>query len=378
MNILHITTFLQGGAGRIIYDLATHQSKMNNDVTVVTSKTSEPGYCNYQEYLTGLEENNISTYKIDSTFKRDLYLNLKVVKEVREIIKKRNIDIIHAHASIPALVGVIARTIFNKYIPIVQTMHGWGTNKTKQHEFMDSTIMNGIDLVVPVSKTSKNLLINKGVKKDNIKVIYNGIEDKNTYNENDKDLNAIKQLKEEGFKIIGSIGTISKRKNQKLLVKAFKKVEEQFDKSICIFIGEGDLIKDLKTMAENINVNEKVRFYGYKKNASQFIKYFDVLVLPSLSEGLPITVLEGFREGIPVIGSDIPEIKEIIKDNHNGFLFKSNDSTSLKIVINKVLNSSKENIVEITNNANNFYLNNFKINIMADNYLILYKRLIYS
>jgi len=86
MNILHITTFLQGGAGRIIYNLALQQKKDGHRVIVITSRTEEPGYVNYGEYIDGLIRNDIEVYKIDSTFKRDLYLNLLVVEKAREII----------------------------------------------------------------------------------------------------------------------------------------------------------------------------------------------------------------------------------------------------------------------------------------------------
>ena len=129
MNILHITTFFQGGAGRIIYNLALQQKKDGHKVVVITSKTEEPGYENYREYIDGLINNDITVHKIDSSFKRDLYLNLLVVEQARKIILENDIDVIHAHAAVPALIGMISRQVTKKYIPVIQTMHGYGLNK---------------------------------------------------------------------------------------------------------------------------------------------------------------------------------------------------------------------------------------------------------
>ena len=161
MNILHLTTFLQGGAGRIIYSLAKDQKENGHTVIVVTSKTPEPGYENYKEYIDGFKGIELPAYQIDSSFKRDLYLNLRMAEQVREIIKRYNIDIIHAHAAIPAMIGTIARQVLNKYIPVIQTMHGYGLNKNLHQQEMDKIIMNGLDRIVAVSKDSKKILVNK-------------------------------------------------------------------------------------------------------------------------------------------------------------------------------------------------------------------------
>ena len=377
MNIIHITTFLQGGAGRIICDLAIHQKMMGHHVYVVTSKTQEVDYCNYIEYINRLNNERVILYEIDSTFKRDLYLNLKVVEEVRDIIIKNDIDIIHAHAAVPALIGLISRQASPKHIPLIHSMQGWGTNKTNEQEEMDRIIMNGLDRIVASSKSSYDLMCNKGINKDIINLIYNGISyaEYNDCGKADADLLEIRELRNKGIKVIGCVGTICKRKNQSLLLEAFNGIVKT-ENAICVFIGEGDLVEELKQKSYEHGIEDRVRFWGYKEESHRFLKYFDCVVLPTLSEGHPITAVECFREKVIFIASDIPCMTELIKHEETGFLFKSNDVNDLVRTIKQVLKLASEEKTEILEQAYSFYSNCFTSEVMQNSYMYLYEKLI--
>lgn len=378
MNVLHMTTFLQGGAGRIIYNLAKDQKENGNTVVVITSKTNEPGYENYEEYIDGLKEANIPTYKIDSSFKRDLYLNLKMAEQVREIIKQYDIDIIHAHAAIPALIGMIARQVHDKYIPILQTMHGYGLNKNFYQQEMDKIIMNGLDRIVAVSEDSKNILIDKGVEKNQIQVIYNGImEEYYGLSKEDKDLGEVIAWKNSNYKIFGCIGTVCERKNQALLLEAIRKMDINSDIRF-VFLGEGDLLENLRDKTIEYGLQDRVRLYGYKKNAKEYLKSFDCLVLPSRSEGLSIVIMEAFREKIPVVASDIDTFKELITDGQTGILFKSDCVNELVRAINKVVSLPVNQVQIIVQHAYELYQQQFTFDIMKEKYMNLYNELLHK
>ncbi|EKQ51104.1 MULTISPECIES: glycosyltransferase family 4 protein [unclassified Clostridium] len=364
MNILHITTFLQGGAGKVIKDIAFHQKHNGSNVYILTSKSHEPGYCNYEEYLDEFNEMGIFVFLIDSTFKRDLYLNLNVVSKLKEIIKKYNIDIIHAHAAIPGMIGIIARAgIDNGYVPVIQTMHGWGTNKRVEHEEVDITIMNSLDQIIAVSGSDKKLMIDKGVEPSKIITIYNGIEKENSNEKNDELIEELKLKKKQGFNIIGCIGTICRRKNQQIIINALKDINTK-QKLFCVFIGEGDMLEALENEVKQYKLEEKIKFYGYRNNASKYLKYFDFFILPSLSEGFSIGILEAFREKVPVICSNISTFKEIIEDEFTGYLFENDDVKSLREIILKVLNKNYQEKDIIIKNAYNKFCERFTIDKM--------------
>lgn len=373
MNILHIATFVQGGAGRIIKDIAIYQKKSNDNVIVVTTTSEEEGYCNYTEYLDEFDKNNIKYYSVDSTFKRDIYLNLRATERVREILIKEDIDIIHAHAAIPAMVSIIARSGINKYIPIIQTMHGWGNNKTKDQELMDVTILNGLDKVITVSNSDNLLMRQKGISNNKLLTIYNGIKEKENFLLEDDITKEIYDYRKKGYKIVGCIGTVCERKNQELLVEALNVLDKDV-KVFCIFIGEGEHITKLQDKAEKYNIEDRIKFYGYRKNAGQYIKKFDLLVLPSTSEGFGLVIVEGYREGVPVIASDIDVFKEIIIDRETGYLFENRDVKSLaNILIEVLFNISEHELNMVTGNAYRYYDTKFRKEIMMKNYKKLYE-----
>lgn len=376
MNILHLTTFLQGGAGRVLTELALAQRSNNNEVYVLSSKTAEPGYCSYEEYIKKLQDNKIPLFEEDSSFKRDLGLNLHFASKAREIINKYDIDLIHAHASVPALTGLIARSGLKKYIPVIQTMHGWGINKKPEHEKMDVTIMNGLDQIITVSKSDKQLLIEKGVKKEKIKVIYNGINEAGEDANND--LLLVKELQERkrtGYFIIGCIGTVSENKNQKLLIEAMRILTKKH-KAYCAFIGEGDPIATLQQQVDEYELSQNIKFYGYLSNASNYIKYMDLFVLPSRSEGFGLAIVESFREKTPVVVSNIDVFRELIVDRKNGFLFEDNNVNSLIEVIESVINIPESQKNDIIENAFSTYTSFFTLKKMAASYQDLYRNLL--
>lgn len=367
MNIVHVTTYLQGGAGNIIARLAKSQFEDGNKVIILTSKSDIDGYCNYEYYIEELLKLGIKVIKIDSLFKRDLFLNMKVVNKLRKVLIEEDIDIIHAHAAIPALIGVISKSGIQKKISVIQTMHGWGLNKKDEHEFVDINIMNLIDKVVTVSKADKRLLETKGVETVKVQCIYNGI---NSSNDEIVDKNVIEKIityRNNGYFIIGCIGSVGYRKNQELLINSINKINK---KIALVLIGDLEDNEHFKQVI--VNCNKEVLLLGYKKNAVNYMKYFDTLVLPSRSEGMPISIIEAFKEKIPVICSNIEGCIEIVEDNVTGLIFKNNDKESLTDTIKKIVSIDR---LKITTFAYEKYLKEFTEENMLKEYNKLYLKL---
>lgn len=366
MNILHITTYVQGGAGKVIRDLVLEQKKNGHKVIVVMNEKEEPGYENYSEYINDFKDNNIEFYNINSTFKRDIYLNIEAADFVKKLIIRNKIDIIHSHATTPSMVAMLAKSTIEKYIPILQTMHGWGINKSEQHEKMDISILNLVNKVITVSKADKKLLISKGVEEKKIDVVYNGIKRTSKGNLN-------YSLKNKSKINIGCIGSVCIRKNQVMILEALKLLQ---DKDIKVyFIGEGDEIENLELKAKKYNIENSVEFLGYKENAQEYIKEFDYIILPSISEGLPITILESYMERKPVIVSNIDVFKELVS-KEEGFIFDLKKINSLLNVLkNAKMIKNSDKYMKMCYKVSERYEKNFKLENMNTKYLEIYSKL---
>ncbi|AOQ23408.1 N-acetyl-alpha-D-glucosaminyl L-malate synthase [Moorella thermoacetica] len=372
LNIVMCTTFLQGGAGRVIYDLSRGLSSQGHRIVIFATKTTYPGYENYEEYLQGFQEQGIPVVLCDSTFKRDIYQNINASVTLRQLFSDKKIDIIHAHAAVPSMVAMIARSGLGRYIPIVQTMHGWGPNKTPEQERMDIFLLNCVDQVVAVSQGDFSLLRSFGIQPANMKVIYNGIGECHDQSSDDPVCHELLQIRERGARIVGCIGTIGPRKNQGLLIEAMKKISSDCGNVLAVFIGEGDGVPELRKRANSLGVGNQVLFTGYRKDASRLMRLMDVLVLPSVSEGLPLSLIEGMRERVLRVGSAIPGIKELITDGETGFLFSSGDADHLARLLSHVLMMDAYEKRRITERAYADFQARFTVDRMVKHYLNTY------
>jgi L-malate glycosyltransferase len=334
MNILHITTFLQGGAGQIIAELACSQARSGHRVTVAASETGEQDYGNYPQWLDQLASAGVDLVLADSTFKRDVSLNVAAFRRIGENLDCDSLSLIHTHAAIPSMLALLLRSRAKRPIPILQTMHGWGIRKDPQQAATDITLMNQLDRVIASSKTSRLLLVKLGLAPELIEIVPYGVAPMNPVS-NEQHTELFKLWRSRGLIVLVCIGTVGPRKNQRLLLEAM--THQQAPQNLaCAFVGEGKEVSGLAATAKESGIDDRVHFFGYQPEGAQFVASADWLVLPSKNEGLPLSVLEAYRAGVPVLGSDIPEIAEITVPEQTGMLFRADDANSLVQALLKV------------------------------------------
>jgi glycosyltransferase involved in cell wall biosynthesis len=334
MRILHLTTFLQGGAGRVITDLAAAQSRAGHDVAVLTSRTGVTGYGNYPQYLDELAACRVATHQIDSLFHRNPALNLAVVQSLAGLSGTAAPDVIHAHAAVPAMIGLLFTGAGRHDLRIVQTMHGWGSNKDAGQTAADVAVMNLIDRVATPSVHSANRLVELGVDPARVTTIPYGVRSQAAPSSaaDDHLLVEMARARRSGALVVACVGTMGARKNQTLLVEAAAIVtahgEGKRPDIFLVFVGEGDPAP-LDHLARAGGIAERVRVHGYSAAARRIAAASDLLVLPSHSEGQPIALLEAFYDDLLVGVSDLPELRELVEHRISGLTFRANDAAAL-------------------------------------------------
>lgn len=332
MRILHITTFLQGGAGRNIADLALAQRHAGHDVQVASDAGGEPGYASYPEYLDELTAAGIPVPRLTSTFKRDATLNTRAALELRTACAGWRPDVVHAHATTPAVVARLSGIA--ACAPVVQTMHGWGIRKTPEQAMRDIATLEQADALVVPSRAAAATLEAAGLEREDVRVIPYGLPMEGPRLAADPDdVRAVERLAS-GRRCVGCIGTIGERKNQRLLVDAL--AGNGLSDVVAVFIGDGE-VEALRALAESHGVNDRVLILGHRPEASRYLAVLDALVLPSRNEGLPLAVLEALRAGTPVAAAAIPEIAEALDDGRYGHLFHPDDQAALTAALRDAL-----------------------------------------
>lgn len=130
-------------------------------------------------------------------------------------------------------------------------------------------------------------------------------------------------------KVLGCFGRLSSEKGQAFLIKAFRKFQEKHPDSALILTGDGPDRGSLETLIANLGLTTKVHLCGYQPGMRDFYEAIDLLVLPSLSEGLPNVALEAMALEKPVLATDVGAVAEIITHGENGWMVQAGDETLL-------------------------------------------------
>ena len=174
----------------------------------------------------------------------------------------------------------------------------------------------------------------RGIKKDT-SLVLNAV-DKNEIAGGNGSLNIAEKLNisSDDF-VIGVIGRLSKEKGQEFLLEAISLCKHECPDLKLLVVGDGPDREILSALSIKLNLENNVIFCGHQKDMKSFYKIINLLVLPSLSEGLPNVVLEAMSMGVPVLSTKVGGVGEIITDRENGWLVKPGDSKELA---NKIQN----------------------------------------
>jgi glycosyltransferase involved in cell wall biosynthesis len=322
-SVVHLTTYLQGGAGRAVADLACAQHLAGWRVLVVTSKTARGGFGNYPQYLTQLESAGVPCWLEDSLFLRDLAANQRVLTRLARAWAPGPGAVVHAHAGTPARIGLAyARTLTPRPL-VVQTQHGWGANKTSEQAAEDIATLRAVDRVVVTSAATGDLLARFGVSAGSIAVVPCGLASV-APRPNLESLGIVRRFHEQGRVVLGCVGSVTSNKNQTIVVRA---VGRAGGRLAAVIVGEGR--ERLARAIRDARASGDVHLAGFQPDGDAWVASFDVLVAPSFTEGQGLVVLEAFRAGVPVVASDIAPFRALVEEGRTGWLFDPRDVASL-------------------------------------------------
>jgi glycosyltransferase involved in cell wall biosynthesis len=257
--------------------------------------------------------------------------------------KAKSIDILHSHGyKGNILAGLIPK--FVRKLPLICTVHGWTNtspmSKLALYEWLDRRLQCYKDAVVAVNKLllEDTRLTTAKISADRLFVVNNGIDpDPEVGNAADTEEHLrIRDFTREGF-IIGAIGRLSREKAYAHLLEATALLHNDGHNVRLVLVGDGPLYDELNQKAAALGIADIVLFAGYLANASQFLRYFNVLAISSLSEGLPITLLEAMRARIPVVSTRVGGIADVISDGKSGLLVPPANVQALSSALSRMI-----------------------------------------
>jgi glycosyltransferase involved in cell wall biosynthesis len=279
---------------------------------------------------------DVQIFRVGFNSKYDLASCFKI----RKIVRQYKIQVINVHGFRAALLIRFAYLI-NRRVKIVYTgqvnyeqLKQFSKSLSNQlsiviGNFLDSS---ATDSIIFVSNTNLTLRSKQKPKIDSKKlsVIYNGV------NPHDFNLNGRVKAKS-GRKIIVTLSALVKRKGVDVLINAIKILTEQGLNNFEVRIGgEGPEKENLKKLITDYKLEEKIKMLGYV-NKEDLLSIADIFVLPTYSEGLPLSIIEAGLFSVPVIASSVDGIPEIIQDKVNGLLVNAGSAEELAEAIRLLL-----------------------------------------
>ncbi|MDO8444123.1 MAG: glycosyltransferase family 4 protein [bacterium] len=223
----------------------------------------------------------------------------------------------------------------------VYTEHRWDSDfhlKNSLNEFWQKyMLMRSIrkaNQVIAVSSSVRDFLIkDKLALKQQIVTIPNGID----MGTKDGRLKAKAIKAANRTPIIGTIGNLNSQKGQTYLIEAMKKVIEKFPLAVLEIIGEGELRESLKSKVESLKLERHVTLLGKKENVENYLRRWDVFVLPSIAETFGISILEAMLSGVPVVATRVGGIVDIVENKKSGWLVPSRNAEALAQTIIEII-----------------------------------------
>lgn len=258
---------------------------------------------------------------------------------VLRFAKETGVELLHSHGyKGNILFGLLPRWI--RRLPMLITVHGWTSNgrlsKMAVYEWLDKICLSRVDRVVMVNPLMQQLPVLKKLK--NTVVIENGIgfEIVTEQRLQPEIITFIKQRP-----TIVAVGRFSPEKGFNFLLEAVAQLIEQGDDVQLLLLGDGGLRQQLTAQAQNLGLLDRVLMPGHVAQVESYLAQCAVFAMPSLTEGLPIALLEAMRAAVPIVASKVGGIPNVLDYGRAGVLVEAKDVASLVTALQGLLNGSQ-------------------------------------
>jgi glycosyltransferase involved in cell wall biosynthesis len=294
----------------------------------------------------------------------------RAIQQIEQYILEDGIDLLHTHGYKADLYGYVAARRSHK--PIVATCHNWvgGTAVLGIYNYLDRLALKRFNAVAAVSDAVAHRLLGAGVSARKIETIANGID-----GEPFECAQPLPALAFGGHRVVGMVARLDLQKGFEYLLRAVRELRVAFRDLKVVIVGEGPDRKAIEDMIQEYGLQSNVVLAGQQSDMPGVYSAMDVFVLPSLNEGLPMTILEAMAASKPVVATRVGGIPSVIQHGETGLLVDPGDAEGLRDALARLLSQPKL-CRHIGAAAHDWVSRNYTSEIMALKYRHMYEEVL--
>ena len=365
MRILFvINNFSYGGAEKLVFDLA--QTLVAKCKQVSVAALYRMGNDTEERIQRVLESKGIKTYILD---KKAGTGRLSSVRKICTILKEDQIQLVHAHCSVPMYLSKLAGWIAGAkvvctvhsvrgYKPLLERLTGW--------------MVHGY---VSIGQTAEDYMLNDlGMNKKKITRIYNAV-DTEKFQLGEQTVGFWKSWGfDDAVPVVISVGRVVPVKNQICLLRALKKCRSNGRAFQCAILGSFDetseTYRELQAYIQVNDLNDSVKFFGQQDDVAQFLRNSECFVMTSQYEGLSVSYLEAVLCGTPIVTTELPFVRELQQFGNSATIVPQDDSDALADVL------LSGNYAKSSEQTRMRFREKFSLSYFSDKHLELYGQII--
>lgn len=284
------------------------------------------------------------------------------VRSFRDFVSDEGADVVCLQSYRADIVGAVAGCA-----PTVARVGGWTGQdwKVRFYEWIDKMLLKRHSVVVIVSPHQREIVLRYGVGLHQIQYIPTAIDVGSISPAYERRLLSEQIGVEEDASIVGIVARLSVEKGHRFALQAVHRLLQEETRAYLLIIGEGRERPALERYASKLGISGHVRLVGERSDARQIIGALDLMILPSLTEGIPNVVLEAFAYKTPVVATAVGGVPELVKDGETGWLVPPRNPHALAQAIREAL-SNPEEARRRAENAYTHLLANFTVEKQVD------------
>ncbi|MGC9318097.1 MAG: glycosyltransferase family 4 protein [Armatimonadota bacterium] len=341
IRVCHVLEATEGGTRQYLMDACLGLPADRFDQTAVVSVRRDPAF---EQDIERLREAEVAVELVDMVREVSWREDRRALRELRRYFAEHDFDIIHAHSSKAGVLGRIAAWQAGNRAARVYSPHAFaftmrvGRRRRALYLLAERLAGRITDVLVCTCDSERELAVRYRIVPPGRAVVVRTGVDLRQFHPGWEGHRVRDELRlPERHRLVGTVGAMVEQKGHRFLVEAAPLVLAEMPHTTFVLVGDGELRESLQGRAEELGLGRRMRFLGHRDDVPRILSALDLFVMPSLWEGMPYALVEAMAVGLPVVGSAVPGIVDLIEPGRTGWLAPVGDAEGLAATIVQAL-----------------------------------------